>query len=181
MERALATFSSPARPAVYLGIRWRNGKKQLRMLSRRSMRLFGAALAICLALTACKKKAQLVAPAAQEAAKATPASSATPLREPVNLKSQVIVLCYHRFDDNPKDSLAIKPADFEAQMQALKGAVSPSSLWTISWLGAAEKKGSLIKRPSSASMTDTFRDTKWLGRSSRNSAIPLRCSFTRTT
>ena len=65
------------------------------------MRLFGAALAICVALTACKKKAQLVAPAAQEAAKATPASSATPLPEPVNLKSQVIVLCYHRFEDNP--------------------------------------------------------------------------------
>jgi hypothetical protein len=36
------------------------------------------------------------------------------------LNSQVIVLCYHRFEDKPKDSLAIKPADFEAQMQALK-------------------------------------------------------------
>ena len=120
MERALATFSSPARPAVSLGIRWRNGKKRLRMLSRRLMRLLGAALAICLALTACKKKAQLAAPAAQEVAKATPAPSATPAPEPVNLKSEVIVLCYHRFEDNPKDSLAIKPADFEAQMQALK-------------------------------------------------------------
>jgi len=84
------------------------------------MRSFGAALAICLALTACKKKAQLVAPAAQEGAESTPASSATPLPEPVNLKSQVIVLCYHRFEDKPKDSLTIKPADFEAQMQALK-------------------------------------------------------------
>ena len=84
------------------------------------MRLLGAALAICLALTACKKKAQLAAPAAQEVAKATPAPSATPAPEPVNLKSEVIVLCYHRFEDNPKDSLAIKPADFEAQMQALK-------------------------------------------------------------
>ena len=30
------------------------------------------------------------------------------------------MLCYHRFEDRPKDSLAIKPADFEAQMQALK-------------------------------------------------------------
>ena len=120
MERALATFSSGARPDVYPGIRWRNGKKRLRTLSKRSIRLFSAALAICLALTACKKKAQLVAPAAQEAAKATPASSATPLPEPVNLKSQVIVLCYHRFEDKTKDSLAIKPSDFEAQMQALK-------------------------------------------------------------
>ena len=30
------------------------------------------------------------------------------------------MLCYHRFEDRPKDSLAIKPSDFEAQMQALK-------------------------------------------------------------
>ena len=75
MERALATFSCGARPVVYPGIRWQDGKKRLRMLSKRSMRLFGGALAICLALTACKKKAQLVAPAAQEAAKATPAPS----------------------------------------------------------------------------------------------------------
>ena len=80
MERALATFSSGAPPAVYPGIRWRNGKKRLRMLSKRSMCLSGAALAICFALTACKKKAQLVAPAAQEAAKATPAPSVTPVR-----------------------------------------------------------------------------------------------------
>jgi hypothetical protein len=120
MERALATFSSGAPPAVYPRIRWRDGKKRLRMLSKRSLRLFGAALTICLALTACKKKAQLVAPAAQEAAKATSAPSLTPVPEPINLKSQVIVLCYHRFEDRPKDSLAIKPADFEAQMQALK-------------------------------------------------------------
>ncbi len=120
MERALATVSSGGPPAVYPGMRWRNGKKQLRMLSKRSMRLFSAALAICFALTACKKKAQLVAPAAQEAAKATPAPSVTPVPESINLKSQVIVLCYHRFEDRPKDSLAIKPADFEAQMQALK-------------------------------------------------------------
>ena len=38
----------------------------------------------------------------------------------MNLNSEVIVLCYHRFEDKPKDSLAIKPADFEVQMQALK-------------------------------------------------------------
>ena len=30
------------------------------------------------------------------------------------------MLCYHRFEDKPKDSLAIKPSDFEAQMQTLK-------------------------------------------------------------
>ena len=30
------------------------------------------------------------------------------------------MLCYHRFEDKPKDSLAIKPSDFEAHMQTLK-------------------------------------------------------------
>ena len=77
-------------------------------------------LSVCLVFAACKKNPQVVAPAAQEVAKATPAPSATPIPEPVDLKSQVIVLCYHRFEDKPKDSLAIKPTDFEAQMQALK-------------------------------------------------------------
>jgi hypothetical protein len=121
MERALATFSSGARPAVWTGIRWPNVKKRLRMLSRRrSSRLFGAVLCICLAFNSCKKNPRVAGRVAQEAAKATPTPSATPVPEPVHLKSEVIVLCYHRFEDRPKDSLAIKPADFEAQMQALK-------------------------------------------------------------
>jgi peptidoglycan/xylan/chitin deacetylase (PgdA/CDA1 family) len=114
METALATFSSGARPAVYPGIRWPNGKKRLRKLS---MRLLGAVFSICLVLTACKKNPRVAAPVAQEA---TPAPSATPVAAPVNLKSEVIVLCYHRFEDKPKDALAINPPDFEAQMQALK-------------------------------------------------------------
>ena len=84
------------------------------------MRFFCAVLSVCLAFAACKKSSRLAAPAGQDVAKATPAPSATPIPEPVNLKSEVIVLCYHRFEDRPKDSLAIKPADFEAQMQALK-------------------------------------------------------------
>jgi peptidoglycan/xylan/chitin deacetylase (PgdA/CDA1 family) len=84
------------------------------------MRLFAALLPLCLVLTACKKNPQAGATAAPAVAQATPAPSTTPIPEPVNLKSQVIVLCYHRFEDKPKDSLAIKPADFEAQMQALK-------------------------------------------------------------
>ena len=120
MERALATSSSGATPTVYAGIHWRNGKKRLRMLSKRSIRLSGVLLSVCLAFASCKKNPQLVAPAAQEVAKAAPVRSAIPVPEPINLKSEVIVLCYHRFEDKPKDSLAIKPADFEAQMQALK-------------------------------------------------------------
>lgn len=35
-------------------------------------------------------------------------------------KSSVVVLCYHRFEDRPKDSLALKPADFELQLQSIK-------------------------------------------------------------
>ena len=90
------------------------------MLSKRSIRVLGAVLSVGLAFAACKKNFQVVAPAAQEVAKAAPAVSATPVPEPINLKSEVIVLCYHRFEDKPKDGLAMKPADFEAQMQALK-------------------------------------------------------------
>jgi peptidoglycan/xylan/chitin deacetylase (PgdA/CDA1 family) len=90
------------------------------MLSDRIMRFFGAVLSVCLAFAACKKSSRLGAPAGQEVAKATSVSSATPLPEAINLKSEVIVLCYHRFEDKQKDALAIKPADFEAQMQALK-------------------------------------------------------------
>ena len=89
------------------------------MLLKRSIGLFGLVLSILVFFVACKKHSQLAAPV-QEVARSTPAPSATPAPQPVNLKSEVIVLCYHRFVDKPKDSLAIKPADFEAQMQALK-------------------------------------------------------------
>ena len=82
------------------------------------MRLFTALLLLCLLFAACKKKPQAGASAAQEVAQSTPPPTATP--EPLDLSSQVIVLCYHRFEDKPKDSLAIKPSEFEVQMQTLK-------------------------------------------------------------
>ena len=82
------------------------------------MRLYTAFLLLCLAFSACKKKPKAGAPQQVAEAALAPAPAAT--AEPVNLNSEVIVLCYHRFEDKPKDSLAIKPADFEAQMQALK-------------------------------------------------------------
>ncbi|MFZ0710287.1 MAG: polysaccharide deacetylase family protein [Terrimicrobiaceae bacterium] len=81
------------------------------------MRLFTALLSVCLLFAACKKKPQAAAP---QVAEATPTPTPSPAPEPVDLTSQVIVLCYHRFEDKPKDSLAIKPSDFEAQMQSLK-------------------------------------------------------------
>ncbi|MDB5694449.1 MAG: Polysaccharide deacetylase, partial [Alphaproteobacteria bacterium] len=47
------------------------------------------------------------------------AAAAAPSATEFNSKAAVIALCYHRFEDRPKDSMAIKPADFEQQMQAL--------------------------------------------------------------
>jgi peptidoglycan/xylan/chitin deacetylase (PgdA/CDA1 family) len=81
------------------------------------MRLFIALLLLCLPVVACKKKPH-AGSAAQQTAQATATPAPTP--EPIDLSSQVVVLCYHRFEDKPKDSLAIKPSDFEAQMQVLK-------------------------------------------------------------
>lgn len=75
-----------------------------------------------LAVAGCKRKSNTVA--APEVAAATPTPEptpeATPVPEPIDLNSQAIVFCYHRFEEKPKDSLAIKPSDFEAQLQALK-------------------------------------------------------------
>jgi len=52
----------------------------------------------------------------------TPAPTPEPTPVAVDKTAQVVVFCYHRFEDKPKDSLAISPADFEAQMQGLKDA-----------------------------------------------------------
>jgi peptidoglycan/xylan/chitin deacetylase (PgdA/CDA1 family) len=86
------------------------------------MRILVFALAAGLALSGCKRPN--AEPAAEVVAAATPTPAptpeATPTPEPIDLNSQVIVFCYHRFEEKPKDSLAIKPSDFEAQMQALK-------------------------------------------------------------
>ena len=104
------------------------------------MRLFIALLSLSFVFAACKGRLRSGS-AAQEVAKATPAPSATPIPEPIDLKSQVIVLCYHRFEDKPKDSLAIKPADFEAQMQALKdNGITVISMDGFSGLAARRKR-----------------------------------------
>lgn len=39
-----------------------------------------------------------------------------------NLHAAAMVLCYHRFEDRPKDSLAITPAEFEKELVELKEA-----------------------------------------------------------
>jgi peptidoglycan/xylan/chitin deacetylase (PgdA/CDA1 family) len=78
-----------------------------------------------------KKKEVVATPApaaVRVAAAATtpaPAVAATPPAPPVakpepSTKANAIVLCYHRFEDRPRDALAIKPSEFEEQMHALK-------------------------------------------------------------
>ena len=88
------------------------------------MRFLSAVLSLGLLLAGCKKPAP--EPVVPEVAEATPVPTPEPTPEPtptpIDLNAQVIVFCYHRFEDKPKDSLAIKPEDFEAQMQAIKDA-----------------------------------------------------------
>ncbi len=70
-----------------------------------------------------KKKETVVATPAPVIAAATPAPEvkpAAPAAPEINTHAGVMALCYHRFEDRPKDSLAINPAEFEKQMQALK-------------------------------------------------------------
>jgi peptidoglycan/xylan/chitin deacetylase (PgdA/CDA1 family) len=78
-----------------------------------------------------KKTAEATpAPAPKVSAAATPAPApATVAAEPPKpaesaqpevSKGNAIVLCYHRFEDRPNDSLAIKPSEFEEQLKALK-------------------------------------------------------------
>jgi peptidoglycan/xylan/chitin deacetylase (PgdA/CDA1 family) len=59
-------------------------------------------------------------------ASATPAPALAKAPDPaapdINPHAAVMVLCYHRFEDRPKDSLAINPAEFARQMQAVKDA-----------------------------------------------------------
>ncbi len=64
--------------------------------------------------------------AAAAPAAAVPAAEAAPTPEPTpqgaNRSASVVVLCYHRFEEPAKDALAITPAEFEAQLQAIKDA-----------------------------------------------------------
>lgn len=52
----------------------------------------------------------------------TPKPTPTPTPFVLDKSSEVIVLCYHRFEEHPKpkDALALKPEVFDAEMKALK-------------------------------------------------------------
>ncbi len=83
-----------------------------------------------IALTSCRQETPQVAdamPAEDAVAVATPAPTPTPEPTPEptptfqhDPTSVVAILGYHRFEDKPRDSLALKPEDFRAQMQKLK-------------------------------------------------------------
>jgi len=87
-------------------------------------------LCAAIALTGCDKlpKPKKPTPTPTPTPVATPTPAPTPKPTPIptptplviDTTAQAIVLCYHRFEDKPHDSLAIKPAEFEAQMQELK-------------------------------------------------------------
>ncbi len=71
-----------------------------------------------------KNKVASPTPAPLVVAAAPPVPAPPPVAEVVqpdtNPRASVIVLCYHRFEDRPKDTLAINPAEFEKQMEELK-------------------------------------------------------------
>jgi len=84
-------------------------------------------LLVLLSLTGCKRppapKKTAASPTPTPVATPTAPSAPTPTPARVveaNKDARLIVLCYHRFEDRPKDSLAIRPVEFEAQMEALK-------------------------------------------------------------
>ncbi|MEO7932430.1 MAG: polysaccharide deacetylase family protein [Chthoniobacterales bacterium] len=83
--------------------------------------VFLAVLGGCKRQPAPKKTEPSPTPIATPAATPTPSPTATPTPVSIaNKDARLIVLCYHRFEDRPKDSLAIKPSEFEAQMAELK-------------------------------------------------------------
>ncbi|MFV0337997.1 MAG: polysaccharide deacetylase family protein [Chthoniobacterales bacterium] len=87
-------------------------------------------LATLLFVSACDRKDEAepqpeTPPTASETT-ATPTPTSTPAPEPtpepIDKTAQVTVLGYHRFENPPKDSLAISTEDFRKQLQAVKDA-----------------------------------------------------------
>ncbi len=63
---------------------------------------------------------EVAAPAAPPLEAAPEPPPPPPKVKTVDTSGAVVVLCYHRFEPKPKDGLAMTPADFEAQMQAIR-------------------------------------------------------------
>ena len=95
-------------------------------------RILAPLLVLPLLLAGCKKSSTLAkleekppasTPTAPRNATPVAAVSAAPAPAPaVDRSAKVIVLCYHRFEDRPNDTLAIAPAEFRTQMKQLKDA-----------------------------------------------------------
>ncbi len=86
------------------------------------VRRFVLLLSLCaLAPAGCKKSPPQPA-VVQATPEPTPAPTPepTPTPEPIDLNAQVVVLCYHRFEEKGGREMVSTPAEFEAQLQALK-------------------------------------------------------------
>jgi peptidoglycan/xylan/chitin deacetylase (PgdA/CDA1 family) len=84
-------------------------------------------LLLPLLLAGCKKSSTLAKLEEKPPAVAAASPSASPTSTPtpglaVDRSAKAIVLCYHRFEDKPHDTLAIAPAEFRVQMKQLKDA-----------------------------------------------------------
>ncbi len=94
------------------------------------LKSIGYQLATLLLLTllsvSCSRAPVEQPPAPQEPSTPPPVVLATPTPEPEepafehDTSSQVSILGYHRFEDRPRDPLAISPSEFRAQLQRLK-------------------------------------------------------------
>ena len=67
-----------------------------------------------------KKEAVVATPAPAPAVVVEVPKPAVVVPADINMHAAVMVLCYHRFEDRPKDSLAINPVEFDKQMQAIR-------------------------------------------------------------
>src|SRR4051794_4279279 len=88
-------------------------------------RVVALVVALPLLVTACKKSPdptqdQATSTAAAARATAAAASPAPGVNPAIDRNARVMVLCYRRFEDRPRDPFSIAPAAFRAQVQALK-------------------------------------------------------------
>src|SRR5260370_28030473 len=89
-----------------------------------SRRILALMLVLPLIVAGCKKSSTLAKlddkTASADSASPPALALASPPPPAVDRSAKVIVLCYHRFEDNPRDSLAIAPAECRTQMKQLK-------------------------------------------------------------
>jgi hypothetical protein len=115
-------------------------------------RILPLILVLPLLVAGCKKSSTLAkledkSSVASPGASVPPAQAeATPTPPPaIDRSAKVIVFCYHRFEDNPRDTLAIAPAEFRTQMKQLKDdgiAVIPMKIS----LPGGEEKNRFLRR-----------------------------------